>query len=223
MPELNPQVGLVIFDCDGTLVDSEELGFEVMVAQARRAGIEFAPGEELIALRGKSMATCLATLRERLKRPLPTDFEVELRAAMARVFRDRLVAMPGADWLLRHLRVPFCVATNGPRSKTELTLGLTRLLPLLQDRIFSAYEVGSFKPDPGLFLAAARAMGVPAASCVVVEDSVPGLTAGLAAGMRVYALRGAEPLPPAIAGRVQVLERLEELAREPWHAPELAS
>lgn len=210
-------VELVIFDCDGTLVDSEELGFEVLLAQARRVGVPFAPGEDLQDLRGKSMASCLATLAERLGAPLPASFESDFRQAAAAVFRQRLQPMAGALRLLEQLCLPCCVASNGPRSKTELTLGITGLLPLFQDRIFSAYEVGAFKPDPGLFLAAARAMGVSPAACAVVEDSVPGMLAGLAAGMQVYAVAPAQPLPPPLVGKVRVLQRLEDLAREPWH------
>jgi HAD superfamily hydrolase (TIGR01509 family) len=210
-------IEMVIFDCDGTLVDSEELGFEVLLAQARAAGVPFLPGEALLALRGKSMATCLATLAERLGRPLPASFEADFRQAAAAVFRERLQPMAGAVRLLEQLRVPCCVASNGPRSKTELTLGITGLLPLFQGRIFSAYEVGSFKPEPGLFLAAARAMGVSPARCAVVEDSLPGMLAGVAAGMQVYAVAPAPPLPAQLAGKVRVLERLEDLVRESWH------
>ena len=80
------------------------------------------------------------------------------------------------------------VATNGPREKAELTLGLTGLLPHVGDRLFCAYEVGYWKPDPRLFLHAAQALGVPAATCAVVEDSRAGVEAGLAAGMRVFSL-----------------------------------
>jgi HAD superfamily hydrolase (TIGR01509 family) len=115
------------------------------------------------------------------------------------------------------LRVPFCVASNGPRSKTELTLEITGLLPLFAGRVYSAYEVGAWKPDPGLFLHAANAMGAAPQRCAVVEDSEPGVLAGLAADMQVYVLRSAQPLPPALAARVQLLDSLLELTDAAWN------
>jgi HAD superfamily hydrolase (TIGR01509 family) len=117
--------------------------------------------------------------------------------------------------LLQRLEVPYCVATNGPRVKTELTLSITGLLPLLQDRIFSAYEVGAFKPDPTLFLHAARVMDVEPARCLVVEDSAAGVRAGLAAGMHVCVLHSPQPLPAELRNRVHHLSLLEELLDGP--------
>jgi HAD superfamily hydrolase (TIGR01509 family) len=206
-----PRIDAIIFDLDGTLVDSEELGLEVIHEHATALGVRLPPGQEVATFRGRSMASCLALLAEHLGRALPDDFEATLRAAMADVFRARLRPMPGAHELLKALKLPFCIATNGPRSKAELTLGLTGLLPFFRDRLFCAYELGVFKPDPGLFLAAAAAMGVPPAHCAVVEDSLPGLHAGVAAGMQVYALRPAQPLPEALRGRVTLLSELREL------------
>ncbi len=82
--------------------------------------------------------------------------------------------------------MPFCVASSGPREKIELSLRVTGLLPHFVGRIFSAYEIGSWKPDPGLFLHAARSMGVEPNVCAIVEDSIPGVQAGLAARMPVF-------------------------------------
>jgi HAD superfamily hydrolase (TIGR01509 family) len=200
----------VIFDADGTLVDSEELGLEVLAQHARAVGVPL-EGLEISALRGKSMASNLQLFAERLGQALPDDFEQQARARMAEVFERHLVPMPGAREVVEGLAVPCCVATNGPRHKVELTLRITGLLDLFQGRIFSGYELGTFKPAPGLFLAAAAALGVEAARCAVVEDSEPGLLAGLAAGMRVFAVRCERPLPPQLAERVEWLERLEDL------------
>jgi beta-phosphoglucomutase-like phosphatase (HAD superfamily) len=96
-----------------------------------------------------------------------------------------------------------------------LTLGLTGLLPFVEGRIFSAHELGCFKPDPGLFLAAAAALGVEARRCAVVEDSDPGIEAGLAAGMQVYALGSQADLRRAPG--VRVLPALTNLLEAPWH------
>ena len=158
------------------------------------------------------MASSLRALEQVLSRPLPPDFEATLRAAMAQVFRERLQPMPGAAAMLDALRVPFCVASNGPRAKTELTLTITGLRPRFDaSRIFSAYDVKSWKPEPGLFLHAAQAMGVPPERCAVVEDSEPGVRAGLAAGMRVHVLRSSQALPDDLVERVTFLDSLADL------------
>jgi HAD superfamily hydrolase (TIGR01509 family) len=200
----------VIFDADGTLVDSEGIGLGLLAAHGRALGIGMAT-EDVAQLRGRSMAACLDHLAARLGRPLPGDFESRLRQAMAEAFAEQLQPMPGAHELLSALRVPFCVATNGPRAKVALTLEVTRLAPLLGGRVFCAPEVGSFKPDPELFLASARALGVAPSRCAVVEDSVPGMRAGLRAGMQVFAVAPVHALPPAAEGAVQVLDRLQDL------------
>lgn len=208
---MHPPIRAIIFDADGTLVDSEELGLEVLADHARALGVPLGGAEEIAAMRGKSMASNLQAFAQRLGRALPEDFEQQARARMADVFRRHLVPMPGAREVVERLTVPFCVATNGPRHKVELTLGITGLLDLFEDRIYCAYEVGSFKPDPGLFFHAADALGVERAQCAVVEDSEPGMLAGIAAGMRVFAVRCERPFPPEIAGKVQWLDRLEDL------------
>ncbi|WP_298235716.1 HAD-IA family hydrolase [uncultured Azohydromonas sp.] len=202
----------VIFDCDGTLVDSEPILLATVEEQALALGVAPALLADLHEMKGQSMALTLATIGQRRGRPLPEDFEATVRARMAETLKERLQPMPGARALLRRLALPFCVATNGPRAKTELTLSITGLLPLLRpDRIFSAYEVGAFKPDPALFLHAARALGVAPGRCAVVEDSPSGVRAGLAAGMQVHVLRSAQPLPTELHARVRHLDALEEL------------
>lgn len=212
-----PPIEAVIFDCDGTLVDSEPLGFESIIEHASAHGATF-DLPELAAMKGQSMRSYLATVAARLDKPLPDDYEATLRERMAATFRARLQPMPGAADMLARLKIPYCVASNGPRSKIELTLGITGMLDRFGGRIYSAYEVGSFKPDPGLFLYAANAMGVPPERCAVVEDSVSGVKAGLAAGMAVYVLRSAEPLPAELASKVHAMDHLAELI-EALHPP----
>jgi HAD superfamily hydrolase (TIGR01509 family) len=216
MPPRPEHVEAVIFDLDGTLVDSEELGLEVLHRHATALGVQLPPGQEIATLRGRSMASCLALFARQLGRPLPGDFEATVRADMARVFKEHLQPMPGALELLQALKLPCCIATNGPRHKAELTLGLTGLMRFFEGRLFCAYEVGVFKPDPGLFLAAAKALGVQPERCAVVEDSLPGLHAGVAAGMHVYAINARQVLPDALQARVHVREDLRELLDEPW-------
>jgi beta-phosphoglucomutase-like phosphatase (HAD superfamily) len=99
-------------------------------------------------------------------------------------------------------------ATNGPRMKVTQTLGLSGLLPYFEDRIYCAYEVGSFKPDPGLFLHAATQLQVTPGQCAVVEDSLPGVLAGLAAGMRVLYVGPVSQLDPETRTRVHLVPHL---------------
>jgi HAD superfamily hydrolase (TIGR01509 family) len=139
------------------------------------------------------------------------DFARKVRAAQALRFAEGLAVIPGAFELLGGLQIPFCVATNGPREKVELTLSLTGLRPYFPEHVFSAYEVGIFKPDPGLFLHAAKALGVAPQHCAVVEDSLPGIEAGLAAGMRVFCLLPESALPTEWAMRVRCIRDLRDL------------
>ena len=134
------------------------------------------------------MADNLRDIEERGKCTLPDGFEDDLRAYMAAEFESRLEPIEGAAALVEALDVPYCVVSNGPRSKMEVTLRVTGLLDHFAGRIVSAYEVGVWKPDPALFLHAARMLGVAPGRCAVVEDSGYGIAAGVAAGMQVFAL-----------------------------------
>lgn len=203
----------VIFDCDGTLVDSEVLSNEVLVAAIAEHGLILSVAEALVAFRGGKMADCVADLEVRLGRPLPADFVPALRSRMADAFRTRLQPVDGALELIHSLSRSsrsICVASNGPREKIETSLSLTGLSPFFEGRVFSSYDVGVWKPDPGLFLHAARVMGVEAEECAVVEDSLPGIQAGLAAGMAVFAFQPHD-VDPRIPGEVTVLKSLLEL------------
>ena len=145
----------------------------------------------------------------------PADFEASVRLAMARKFRANVTAMPGAAALLQQLQglgIPYCIASNGPPEKMALTLSLSGLQAYFDKHVFSAYEVGHWKPSPELFLHAAREMAVGPGDCAVVEDSLPGIAAGLAAGMRVYSMCEAETIPADIAGLIVQIDGLAQLA-----------
>ena len=201
---------LVIFDCDGTLVDSEELGTSVLLKMAAELGLDLPLRETNAYFRGWKLDQCVAQIQTWLGRELPADFVAQVRSRTESTFRAGLQPIPGAVELVRALRLPMCVASSGPREKIELSLTLTGLLPYFKDRIFSGYEVGSWKPDPGLFLHAAQAMGVEPADCAVVEDSLVGVQAGVAAGMQVFAYQP-EEVDPRIPQGVHILKRLDEL------------
>lgn len=178
---------VIIFDCDGTLVDSERLGHEVLVEHVAQHGLKLTVEDAMTRFRGIKMAESIAQLEALLGRSLPDSFVPELRARMAQAFTARLQPVDGALELVRSLTLPFCVASSGPREKIELSLSVTGLLPYFTGRIFSSYEVGAWKPSPGLFIHTARAMNASPPHCLVIEDSLPGVEAGLAAGMQVVA------------------------------------
>lgn len=199
----------LIFDCDGTLVDSEPWLVEAMLAEGALCGLPETARAVLDAQRGAPMSRQIAVVAERSSQPLPADFEDRVRARMAGYFKAHLQPIEGALELVRGLQLPFCVASNGPRHKIELVLGLTGLLPWFEGRIFSAYDIGAWKPAPDLFLHAARAIGFAPAECAVVEDSASGIAAGIAAGMRVFAL-GEHPADlPASVQRIAGLSALQ--------------
>lgn len=221
----------ILFDCDGTLVDSEAPGMDVLHQVGQDVGVVFTREVAHAAFRGQSMEGCIRYITSRMSAnatealstwqaaapelPLAELLTRQVREQQFSRFRQHLQVIAGAHELLANLRQPVCVATNGPRAKAELTLGLTGLLPHFidahGDRLFTAYEVGHFKPEPGLFLHAAQALGAAPARCAVVEDSLPGVLAGLAAGMRVFAIGGHEPLPAAVAAQVRHIADLHEL------------
>ncbi len=176
----------VIFDCDGTLVDSEVLGNQVLVEYVAELGVEIPLADAVAEFTGRKMADTIALIEQRLGHAVPVGFVPELRRRMASTFEARLQPIAGVETLLRSLKVPYCVASNGPREKMEVSLRSTKLLPYFAGRIFSGYEIGSWKPAPELFLHAACSLGVPPERCAVVEDSLLGVQAGNAAGMVVF-------------------------------------
>jgi len=176
---------LVIFDCDGVLVDSEGIGNAVLAQAATREGAAITAEEALHLFRGLKMAECVVEIERRSGRRVREDFVVDLRQAMAAAFESELRAVEGIRAALAAITLPVCVASNGPMAKMKHTLGLANLLDHFEGRIFSAYDVGVWKPDPGLFLHAARTLGAERSRCIVVEDSLSGIRAANAAGMRV--------------------------------------
>jgi HAD superfamily hydrolase (TIGR01509 family) len=187
----------------------------VLVDVVAELGVRLELEEAIALFRGCKMAECVREIERRLGRPVPTDFVTGLRARTADAFRIGLQAVPGVKTIIESLRIPICVASSGPPEKIRLSLGLTGMLPRFEGRIFSAYDVGVWKPDPGLFLHAARTMGVAPGECAVVEDSVLGVQAGVAAGMTVFGFAAdgwdADALSNAGATVFRSMESLSEL------------
>lgn len=189
MPFLS-EIDLVIFDCDGVLVDSEALSARVLAKAACAEGAAMTADEAFVAFRGLRFDHCVAEIERRAGRRLSFGFTRDVRDATARVFASELRPVTGVHTALAAITAPFCVASNGPISKLEQTLDLAGLLEIFSGRIFSAYEIDSWKPDPGLFLHAAERLGANPSRCVVVEDSLAGVAAARAAGMRVLGYAG---------------------------------
>lgn len=211
-------IAALIFDLDGTLVDSEGPGLEVLHDMGVALGAPWQRQSMHAQFGGVPMAHCVAELARHMApehQPLDqVQFVKDLRYNMALRFRQDLKEIPGAKALLQSLqdsRMAFAIGTNGPREKAELTLGLTGLRSFFGERLFCAPEVGSFKPAPGLFLHVAAALGCAPNACAVVEDSLPGLQAGLAAGMQVFSLHPPAGLPDDVARQVHFIDGLAPL------------
>ncbi|MBE9258706.1 HAD family hydrolase [Dolichospermum sp. LEGE 00246] len=179
------QTELVVFDCDGVLVDSETLGNRVLVEFVAEFGLKLEIEEAILLFRGCKMADCVAVIEQKLGKKMPPDFVTQLRTRTAKAFEHELLPVEGIEAALDKIDLPICVASSGPREKIELALRVTNLLPRFAGHIFSSYQIGSWKPEPDLFLFAAKTMGVEPQFCTVVEDSILGVRAGTAAEMRV--------------------------------------
>lgn len=204
-------IDAVIFDCDGTLVDSEPINIAALCDEAAVHGIAIGPAEAEVLFKGVKMAVCVQHIEARSLRRLPDDFVSSVRHRMAGYFQERLTCMPDAREALTELALPYCVASNGSQERTRMTLALCGLLPILKGPIFSAYDINHWKPEPDLFLHAAQAMGVSPARCAVVEDSEPGMRAGVAAGMKVFAVVPEEAVPPDLLSHVEQIGSLRRL------------
>jgi HAD superfamily hydrolase (TIGR01509 family) len=189
-PGAGPAVELVIFDCDGVLVDSERVALHVDQRVLAHLGWALEPDEIVERFLGGTTAAFRAAVEEHLGRTLPDSWESPYEQWYEQAFTDELVPVDGIEEALDGLDVLTCVASNGPHAKMNHTLGLTGLLDRFEGRLFSSEDVARGKPAPDLYLYAAEAMGVNPARCVVVEDSRPGTTAALAAGMRVLGYAG---------------------------------
>lgn len=187
MPE---PLELVIFDCDGVLVDSERIAVRIDAALLAELGWPIGEEEVIRRFVGRSYAAMVAEIEDRLGTALPDGWEAELNRRYATAIDTELTPVDGIVEALDRLTVPTCVASSGSHETMRRTLGRTGLYDRFVGRIFSATEVAHGKPAPDLFWYAAERMGVPPSRCVVVEDSRYGVRAARAAGMRVLGYAG---------------------------------
>lgn len=204
--------GLVIFDCDGVLVDSELITNRVFAQMLNELGLEVTLEDMFERFVGRSTPQCLELLTKLLGRPVPQHFVEEYDTRSAVALRAELKAVSDIETVLASIRMPYCVASSGTHEKMQTTLGITGLLPQFRGKMYSVTEVAQSKPFPDVFLHAARQQGVVPADCAVIEDTPTGVRAGVAAGMTVFGYCALTPKQRLIeAGAHHTFERMRDL------------
>ncbi|MBW5482187.1 HAD family hydrolase [Streptomyces bambusae] len=198
-------IELVIFDCDGVLVDSERIAVRVQVALGAELGWPLTEDEVVARFLGRSHAAIREQIAERLGRDTAAVWAERFEQLHRESVDAGLAPVDGLLDALDEITLPTCVASSGTHEKMRHTLGRTGLYQRFEGRIYSATEVGRGKPAPDVFLYAAERMGVAPEACVVVEDSGPGVQAARAAGMRAFGYAGGLTPAEQLEGRDTVV------------------
>ncbi len=183
-------IDLVIFDCDGVLIDSEVISARMLIAELAGHGVAIDMPYVARHFLGRSYPVVLQNVRDSFGIDLPYSFEVDYRARLLAAFEADLRVMPGIAEVIDRLRVPYCAATSSSPERAARSLELTGLAGRFAGRLFTAAEVAHGKPAPDLFEHAAAKMGAQPARCLVIEDSLMGLRAARAAKMRLCWFNG---------------------------------
>jgi len=185
---LNPELDLVIFDCDGVLVDSERLANEVFARVLEEVcGLQFTLDDMFDTFVGHSRLQCLQKIEALIGEPPPAELDRRYQQDINQALAQSVAAIDGIETVLGQLSLPCCVASSGSHEKMQMTLGKTGLIEFFDGKIFSTSEVERGKPHPDIYLHAAASMGVQdPARCLVIEDSPIGVTGAVAAGMKVF-------------------------------------
>jgi HAD superfamily hydrolase (TIGR01509 family) len=186
------QPDLVIFDCDGVLVDSEMLSARVLKQVMLENGLTITDEVFRNDFLGRSFSAASERFKHRVGIALPKDFQETYRQRLIMEMRENLKPMRGAETLLSHLSIPFCLATSSSPERLAVTLAVTGLQRFFSTNTFTASQVENGKPAPDLFLFAARQMKTSPIKCLVIEDSEMGVMAAHAAGMQVWHFAGGE-------------------------------
>jgi HAD superfamily hydrolase (TIGR01509 family) len=208
---------LVIFDCDGVLVDSEVISCRAHAETLTRHGYPITPDQVLQRFLGRSMRQATLEVEAEMGRTLPKDFQAEVYAEVFRLFATSLEAIPHIGETLAQIALPACVASSGPPEKISASLNRVGLYDRFAPHIFSAVQVRNGKPAPDLFQFAAERMQAAPARCLVIEDSLAGITAARAAGMTVLGFHGGSHCRPGhgdtlrAAGAVLTFDDMREL------------
>ena len=221
---MNDLPDLVIFDCDGVLVDSEIIANGVMAECLNEAGVMLNVEQTMAFGVGKSATAVAAAVKTEFGVTLPANFFEDMGVRIIAAYPGKLRPMDGIPELLTALKLKRCVASNSPIARVRQALTTTGLLPHFEPHIYTAAMVARSKPAPDLFLHAAEQHGVRPDRCLVIEDSLSGVAAALAAGMRVIGFVGGSHCRPGHAyamreaGCVEVFSRMREVA-DYLHAP----
>jgi HAD superfamily hydrolase (TIGR01509 family) len=214
---------LVIFDCDGVLVNSEPISNRVMAEVLCEDGLPMTLEGCYAHFMGRSMDDCVDILARRFNHAVSSDFVERLRRRTLEALREEVDAIPHVTAALERIPVPVCVASSGRLVKMRTTLGRAGLLDRFENRLFSAAGLTRGKPHPDIFLHAAAALGADPGDCAVIEDTPVGVQAGIAAGMTVFGYAAlTEPRALAAAGAhvfTDMRELPELLARDAGRPP----
>jgi len=195
---------LVVFDCDGVLVDSEVIVIEIEARLLTAAGFALTADEIADRFVGLSYRDMMDTLEVDFGRAVPPELTEQIRVDSLAAFPDQLKPIDGMTDFLAALELPRCVASSSNLDRVELSLDITDLAQFFdKSHVYSAQMVDKGKPAPDLFLHAARGLDADPATCLVVEDSPPGVTAALAAGMKVVGFVGGKHARPSLHERLQ--------------------
>ncbi len=186
---------LIIFDCDGTLVDSEIIVAEIIPKVWSRYGVHYSRTEFIEKFVGKGHRSKeVLELRKRL----PADINEIIGLELLKAFKDNLQLVSGMRSLLQKIKAPICVASNSSLEHIQACLKITKIDGFFEKRLYSAYQIEHPKPAPDLFLAAAKSFNISPSKCLVIEDSISGVQAAKAAKMQVAAFTAAEHFTPAL-------------------------
>lgn len=188
---------LVIFDCDGVLIDSELISAKKLIQTLADYDVSVDLAYVSKHFLGRSYPTVLRQIRAEFDIVLPENFEAEYRRTLLKAFKISLNIMPGVEDVIDNLRVEYCVATSSSLERVHTSLKHVGLFDKLSDYIFTASQVKNGKPAPDLFLLAASQMGVAPEKCLVIEDSLNGIRAALAAGMTAWRFTGGSHIDQA--------------------------
>lgn len=208
---------LIVFDCDGVLVDSEALACVIHAEVLTQHGYAITAEQVHERFLGRSAREARFEVESELGFALPDTYPAHLKAAIDRVFGERLTPIPHIAEILSQLPQRICVASSGTPTRIRSSLTTTGLLGTFDPHLFSARQVERGKPAPALFLFAAAQMNTPPVRCLVIEDSVPGVTGASAAGMTVIGFTGGSHCRPGdgnrllAAGATIVIDDMREL------------
>jgi HAD superfamily hydrolase (TIGR01509 family) len=207
----------LIFDCDGVLVDSEPLSMQVDWEMLQEQGLNFTKQEIASRFIGFTMAALIASIEAEFRIKLPADFSIEKDRRLLDLYERSLQPVDGIDKLLKNLDFSKSVGSNSPRGRVEAALRITGLAEYFGDRIVTFEDVKHGKPAPDIYLEAAARAGVSPSHCLVIEDSVAGVTAAAAAGCEVLGFTGTAHAPERhqealrMAGAMAIFDRMTDL------------